>query len=261
MTSRYALYFAPAADSPWERFGKHWLGRSAISGARLDLQPVPGLASERLVHLTARPRRYGFHATLKAPFRLAGAASRDELMDALEDFCRDLAPFSLPRLHPEPDARGFIGLVPTKEDSRLRTIAAECTTRFDQFRAPMDQEEFARRLGEALTPRQVANLERWGYPFVLEEFRFHFSLTDRLERSDAALAARLKDAIVARMPPDPLVFDAVSVFHEPCPGADFRLLRRVPLSARARRTFVPAARAGASRVAWVATWMPRLPIA
>lgn len=247
---RYALYFAPAPDSAWDRFGKHWLGRCLFGGHRVAMPHMPGVCAERQAVLTARPRRYGFHATLKAPFRLAEEHSLEALLDALEDLCREFAPFALPRLRPLHDPRGYLSLAPEREDPRVDDIAANCVTRFDAFRARLDDQELARRRAETLTRRQYAYLERWGYPYVLEDFRFHFSLTDRLERSEAGLIARLKDEINARIPEVPLTFDAISVCEESAPGADLRLLRRVPLAARVRRTYVPGVARQHARVAW-----------
>src|SRR6266436_2078374 len=68
---RYAIYFVPAPDTALYRFGAGALGYDCFTGAdmaTLDTLPVDAGAWREL---TREPRRYGFHATLKAPFRLA----------------------------------------------------------------------------------------------------------------------------------------------------------------------------------------------
>ncbi|MGQ3281168.1 MAG: DUF1045 domain-containing protein, partial [Shinella sp.] len=68
---RYALYFTPSASDPLTLSAQRWLGRNAFTGATLAQLSVQGFDAATLAGLTADPRRYGFHATLKAPFSLA----------------------------------------------------------------------------------------------------------------------------------------------------------------------------------------------
>ena len=72
MRPRYAIYFAPAHGSPWWEFGARWLGRDERNDTALTQHPLAQIAPDDLLELTAQPRRYGFHATLKAPFGLSG---------------------------------------------------------------------------------------------------------------------------------------------------------------------------------------------
>ncbi|NJO54321.1 MAG: hypothetical protein HC829_05245, partial [Bacteroidales bacterium] len=80
MAARYALYFAPLDDRPLWKFGSATIGWDAqLAAERPALPPaqalVPGWAEA-----TAEPRRYGFHATLKAPFALAEGTSAEALL-------------------------------------------------------------------------------------------------------------------------------------------------------------------------------------
>jgi hypothetical protein len=75
---RYALYFAPAPGSAWARFGADWFAR-----------PDPRRES---------PRRYGFHATLKAPFRLRSGAQARDLFAEVDQFTRAKRAFSVASL-------------------------------------------------------------------------------------------------------------------------------------------------------------------
>ena len=78
---RYALSFAPPGGL-W-RLGSEWLGRCAVTGQPAQPPRIDALTAEELRTLTAAPRRYGFHATLKAPFRLADGAAVADATPAL----------------------------------------------------------------------------------------------------------------------------------------------------------------------------------
>jgi hypothetical protein len=95
---RYAIYFTPPADDPLTRLASHWLGRDAHAGADLAQPAVAGLAPDRLPALTGDPARYGFHATMKAPFSLAEGVGEDELVAALAALAASEAAFTLPSL-------------------------------------------------------------------------------------------------------------------------------------------------------------------
>jgi hypothetical protein len=72
---------------------------------------------------------------------------------------------------------------------------------------------------------------RWGYPFVLQRFRFHLSLTGSLRGVEEPTMQAIEAA--ARECFDGLprcAFDAVAVFAEPARGSDFVLAERVALS-------------------------------
>jgi hypothetical protein len=92
--------------------------------------------------------------------------------------------------------------------------------------------ELARRRVADLTPRQDALLQRWGYPFVLEEFQFHLSLTGPLSLVPPDTQALVHDAaeqFFADLPP--LQFNSLALFAEPTPGADFVLLDHLEMGA------------------------------
>ena len=81
---RYAAYFAPAIGSAWWEAGSHWLGRCAARGQPLPQPAIDGMPPARQQALTAAPRRYGWHATLKAPFALP--SHLDAAFAAVESF-------------------------------------------------------------------------------------------------------------------------------------------------------------------------------
>jgi putative phosphonate metabolism protein len=229
---RYALYWAPPAGSALTQLGEAWLGRSA-EGRTPDPRPgVPGFGEDELTAITAEPRRYGLHATLKPPFRLAAGRSAAALEGALADFCRRTPgvvapPLMLKRIG------SFLALVPNARAPQLERLAAACVDAFDDFRAPPEAGEIERRRRAALTPAQEANLARWGYPYVMGEFRFHVTLTGAIGREQAAKLQPHLQAIFAPAMAMPIEIGELALFLEPAPGAAFQLARREPLAVRA----------------------------
>jgi hypothetical protein len=189
---------------------------------------VPGLP-EPLAAVTAAPRGYGIHATLKPPFRLAAGASAEALDAALAALAARLRPVVLPGLR-----LASIGpwqtLLPEGDTDALNSLAARTVADLDAFRLPPDDAEIARRNPAALTDRQRALLDRWGYPHVMEEFRFHITLSG--PHGGGAPPPAIEAAAAARFAPllpHPFVIDALSLCGE---GADgrFRVLRRYRLA-------------------------------
>jgi putative phosphonate metabolism protein len=222
---RYALYYAPPRDSLLWTAGVRWLGRDPETGESHTCPAVPELAPERVAALTAAPSRYGWHATLKAPFGLRDDVTCDDLDEALVQFCRQRRPFPLPRLTVDA-LGGFLALVPAEPDATLDRLARDCVQAFDDFRAPLSDSDRVRRDPAALTPRQRDHLERWGYPYVMDDFRFHLTLTDRIAREvRVTLAPWLERYFAEALAAAPQV-DGIALYAEPAPGAAFRLVRR-----------------------------------
>lgn len=226
---RYAVYYAPESGSPLDRFARAWLGRDAETGAALAPPRLPGLSATEIAELTATPRRYGFHATLKAPFRPAEGLGRDDIHSAVADFAAAQAPVQAPPLRLS-RLDGFLALRPASESEDLNALARACVERLDHLRAPLIEAEIERRASAALSERQQDLLRRWGYPYVCEEFRFHMTLTGRLD--DAALK-RVRALLAPKLAPimaEPLTIRSIALFEEPTKGAPFRLAARFPLA-------------------------------
>ncbi len=238
--ARYALYFAPASENPWWRLGSQWLGRCAASGKSLRQPDIDGLAGECFAALTADPRRYGFHATLKAPFRLADGLRVEEIMGQLDDIASRQCSFALPPLKVT-RLDDFLALTPAHPSRHIDRMAQRCVTHFDRFRAPLTVCERAKRSLAPLTLRERMFLEQWGYPYVLDRFRFHFSLSGSLAQVDEKARARFARAAAQMFAAPllaPLVFDAICIFEEPLPGAEFRLIHRSRFAHRGRLVYV-----------------------
>jgi len=224
---RYAVYFAPHPGSTGWLAGSHWLGRCAALLQPMQQLAIEGVAAQDLYRLTAAPRRYGWHATLKAPFALAPGVDWITLHQAVRAVAQSLAPFALPPLHV---ARidDFLALVPAPAhaaNAAIERVAAACVTQLQPLAAPLSDADLARRRCAALTPRQDELLQRWGYPFVLEEFRFHLSLTGHLQQVGRQTQARVQGAAQAFFADLPVLrMSSLALFAEPAAGADFMLL-------------------------------------
>lgn len=233
---RYALYFTPARDHPLTRLASSWLGRDAFTGAAVTPPAVNGLSPAEIAFHTAAARRYGFHATLKAPFRLAAGETEASLIAAQSAFAAAMQPGAMPRLKIT-RIDGFFALVPSGPAPEMEAFAGEVVRAFDRFRAPLSPAETERRNPDALSAAEFANLTRWGYPYVFETFRFHMTLTGRVAAEHAARVEAALAAIFAPVLAEPVPLDSLALFVEPEPGAPFTVLAHVPLGlAEARKT-------------------------
>ena len=100
---------------------------------------------------------------------------------------------------------------------------------FEPFRAPLSDADIARRKPESLSAEHRANLMRWGYPYVMDEFRFHMTLTGQVPPDQAPDMRKALDARFADFVNAPLSIDGLALFVEPARGADFTVHRWLPL--------------------------------
>ncbi|MFB6418170.1 MULTISPECIES: DUF1045 domain-containing protein [Bradyrhizobium] len=220
---RYAIYFAAGADHALSRFGAELLGYDAYTGNEL---PFPREALEVAPDwrdVSADPRKYGFHATLKAPMALAPGKTDAELMAACATFAGKPRP--LPVIRPVVDAiSGFIAVIPAEPVEALQALAADCVREFDSFRAALSAEDRARRRPEKLSELQRDHLDRWGYPYVMEEFRFHMTLTGRLDAERRGPILEMLRARFAALRLGMLAIDRLALFEQDDARARFRII-------------------------------------
>jgi putative phosphonate metabolism protein len=222
---RYALYWTPPPASALARFGNAWLGRDPARGMALERPPAPGMTQADIEEITAEARRYGFHATLKPPFRLAQGRTLAELRGALQDFAAGRRAFAAGQLAIR-ELGGFVALMPEGDTAPLHAFAADVVRAFDGFRAPAPPDEVQRRREGGLNARQEDLLAQWGYPYVLDEFRFHMTLTARLNEAGRAMVAEALAPLLAPVLAEPLTIESIALFEEPAPGAEFREIGR-----------------------------------
>ncbi len=226
---RCAVYFVPEVHGDWWQAGSQWLGRCAASGATFDPPDIPGVTPAEFQALTADPRRYGWHATLKAPFALAAGQSLDALRSAMQALALQLSAFDLPPLRVS-DLGGFLALRPEGELTQLNATAAACVQALHPLAQPLNDRELARRRQARLTPEQDRLLLAWGYPWVLDHFHFHLSLTGPLAGASPEQRAALTAAAHARFETLPTCrFGQIALFTEATPGNDFELLETMDL--------------------------------
>ena len=225
---RYALYFTPPAGTPLWAFGCSVLGYDADRGCDVKHLSDGPLDPARLAAWTASPRTYGFHGTLKAPFHLVPGATEGDVVAEVEGLAATLQPVA-PLTLQVAALGSFIALVPSAPSGDLAEdlaeYAAACVRSCEQLRAPLSAADRARRLSAGLTERQIGLLDRWGYPFVMEEFRFHMTLTGALDEDTRAQAlgglAQLHADIAG-----PLHVDGVTLAKQESRESRFRIVRR-----------------------------------
>lgn len=227
-SSRYGIYFAPGPGTLLHELGSRWLGRDAITGESLDPALSNGVSSDLWREATESPRRYGFHATLKPPFRLAEGCRLEDLQAAVHEFAATHDRFDRPPLVVDTLGR-FLALILAQPSEPFVRLASDCVSEFDRFRAQPTEEELEQRLHDRLSPREREHVLRWGYPYVFDTWKFHMSLTgslsaDRLPPLEEHLRARFS-AVSRQASP----VDSICIFHEPFPGAPFRVVDRASL--------------------------------
>ena len=218
--TRFAIYYVPP-EGALADFGAVWLGWDCIAGCDAVQLDVPGLED-----VTKAPRKYGFHGTLKPPFRLADGTDLTGLTAATADMARACAPGHSDGLVLTVLGR-FLALTPVGDMNGIARLASTCVKALDSFRAPPTEAELMRRRKARLSHRQDTLLERWGYPYVMEEFRFHLTLTGRLRVEQIDLWT---DVVGAHLPelPKPFTLDQIALVGER-PEGRFELIERYTL--------------------------------
>jgi putative phosphonate metabolism protein len=220
---RYAIYYIPPAGSALDRFGAELLGYDARSGSEVGFPDEVLQMAPDWRDLTRDARRYGFHATLKAPFALASGKTEAELVVACEEFAE--APRPIPVIQPVVESiDGFIAVMPSEPSVELELLAADCTRDFDPFRAPLTPEDRARRNPAKLTPKQRERLERWGYPYVMEDFRFHMTLTCRLAAARREPVLAMLQSRFSDIGLDMLAINRIALFRQENAESRFRVI-------------------------------------
>ena len=224
---RYAIYYTPSQGA-FAAAAAVWLGYDVQTGRHVGQPKVLGLSRD-LADLTAAPRKYGFHGTIKAPFRLADGVSAADLAAAVRIVAADCAAVEMAGLHMI-NLEGFLAFVPMGDATALTDMAAHIVRSLDPYRAALTEPEIARRRPNDLTPRQRDLLAVYGYPYVMEEFHFHLTLTCAMSQAEHALVAPLAAAHFANLVPQPFVLGDICLMGEDAAGS-FHLLHRYALLA------------------------------
>lgn len=223
--TRYAIYFAPSRQAPWADFATRWLGWDAEAGQAVAQPMLDGIDVEAI---TETPGKYGLHATLKPPFRLHEEQSLAALQEACERVAVSHCSITLEGLEITRLGR-FLALCPLGDTYQLNALAAACVRDLDPFRAPATGAEIAHRRGPHLTPKQNANLTRWGYPYVMDTFRFHITLSGRMGKPTLTHVHTTLESYLGPLLPKPFQINDLALVGEAEDGR-FHLIKRYALS-------------------------------
>lgn len=210
---RYGVFYTPIGA--FAMAGAQWLG--------WDLQTAQPVGEPDL-SIVKRPQKYGFHGTIKPPFRLADDRAQSDLQNTFAALCSGLKSVSLATLSPT-TIGNFVALVPTGEVDALATLAGRVVSELDPYRAPATDTEIARRRKSKLTAAQDAHLLKWGYPYVFDQFKFHMTLSGHLTQEQQNAVQGHAKSVFTPVIPFPFVIDALSLVGERLDGK-FELIQR-----------------------------------
>ena len=223
--ARYAIYYTPAEDHALTMLGSEWLGRDVYTGDKIRRREFPGMSDDDIDRLTNSPSHYGFHATMKAPFKLREGRTEAQLIKLLGRFARQQPAFDV-RLAVRPLGQ-FLALRLTEHSDAMRALHDACVKDFDGFRAALSYDDIKRRRKADLSPEQDARMLEWGYPYIFEDFRWHMTLSSRIV-SDATrerVLALLKDMFQPALI-DPHRVDGVALYRQVDRSTPFRVIAR-----------------------------------
>ena len=229
---RHAAYYAPAEGSPLAQLGAQWLGRCAQSRRAMRQPDFSTISPATFYACTAAAARYGWHATMKAPFALNPGLEMDAVPKAFSSLAQSKKALVLPplTLHQMGD---YLALVPNAPSSALQELAFDCARALHPLVEPLSDQQLVQRRLRPLTASQDAMLLQWGYPFVGEEFQWHMTLTGSLKGlTDGELQA-LQEASLQWFGPvlnQAVELDAICWFVEPVAGGDLYEAQRFALT-------------------------------
>ncbi|MGJ8618589.1 MAG: DUF1045 domain-containing protein, partial [Sulfitobacter sp.] len=122
----------------------------------------------------------------------------------------------------------FLALCPVGGVTALNDTAARVVKELDPFRAAMTEDELARRRSSNLTPAQDENLRKWGYPHVMDAFRFHITLTGKLDKQTLATTISSLRPLIMPLLSQPFLIDSLTLVGQRTDGM-FAEIQRYPL--------------------------------
>ncbi len=221
---RYAIYHLPQEDLG--QWGGDWLGWD-LRQRRAVAPPLRGDLPRPQAELTEVPRRYGFHATMKAPMPLADGVSPEDLARALAEIAHSQPAFDMAM-----SLRwdwGFLALRPVAPPPALAALEKALVTGLDRFRAPLSDADRARRNPEQLSENARAHLENWGYPHVLDLFHYHLTLSGPITADEGASLAQALEPELAPLITRPMPVSRIALVAER-PDRHFHLVEEFALT-------------------------------
>lgn len=220
---RYAIYWVPRPDTRLAAFARRWFGSEVETGEQLALREGYGLPDGLVERATASPRRYGIHATIKAPFRLREGAQLNDFINMMGAFCAKRRAPHAGKLKLHRFSR-YLVMLPENDTSELEWLAQDCVTHFDVLRAPLTDADRSRRA--ISNPKAAAYFEQFGYPDIFDRFKFHITLAGPLEPAELEMVENaLRPSLIA-LTNEPFVAPDLCICGEPGNKQAFRVLYR-----------------------------------
>ena len=227
---RYAIYYCPAQTSSLWQFGSAVLGYDSSRAVTVPYPETELVTAEQFASWAERPGRYGFHATLKAPFHLRPGISEAELKEHVRELSTTLSRVALGHLDVT-SIGAFVALTAASPNPELSRLASKCVDHLEPIRTPLSQADLERRMATQLSTRQIELLEFYGYPFVHDEFRFHMTLTGPLKSTERCMALEVLKTLYTPVD-QPTTIDAITLARQDHPTAKFVVSGRYPFAAR-----------------------------
>lgn len=229
MTARYAIYYTPPRNSLLESAGTHWLGRTAIRYGQIPKEIPEGFLKQEYYQLIESPRWYGFHGTIRAPFELVKNITPDEFIKEVGNICAAHSPFNISGLSISCFG-GFLALTPSSSYPELVKLHSDLIRKLNSLRPALSRFDLKRHMDKQLSERQERLLRRFGYPFILEEFKFHMTLTGKIEDRVRRLYKEKLEHILNPYLTEPVPVHEVSIYMQPDRKTPFTEVTRVPLT-------------------------------
>ena len=222
--TRYAVFFT-FGDGPLGAFCNAWLGWDVARGVTVE---HPKMAGINVSEITDIPRKYGVHGTIKPPFVLADGKTQADLTSAFQVLCRGATSVEVGGLELTTLGR-FLALCPVGKTRSLNALAAQVVQDLDGLRAPPSENDLAHRRDAKLTPAQDENLRRWGYPYVMDAYKFHITLTGRLDKQTLIKVKAILTPLMTPLLSKPFIIGSLTLVGQREDGM-FEQIQRYPLA-------------------------------
>ena len=210
---RYAIYYVPSENSELDLFGKCWLGWDPYKGVettKSDLSKLPSF--KKFSSLVLTPKQYGFHGTIKAPFRLKNEYTYNDLENKVREISKQIHSFYFDQLIIK-KLGNFIGLIPTN-NLKINAVSNKFVEELDYLRDELSESEIKKRKPHKLTSNQKQMLFKWGYPYVFDEFKFHLTLTSKLNVVEIDDVLRSLQNILKQVNLNKISFNNICIFGQ-----------------------------------------------
>ena len=184
--SRYAIYYAPPKESSLEEFGRYWFGWDPLNAKlinnkqrinylnRFGIKNLKNIDKNVLI-----AKKYGFHGTLIPPFKLNKNYSTNTLFKKTEDIAKKFKKFKFYKFKLK-RINNFYAFVQNKKNSNINKISNRLVKELFKFRSPLTKKEIDKRNPSKLSKLQLNILHKWGYPYLMSEFKFHMTLASEV---------------------------------------------------------------------------------